>query len=54
MKKNTSPRYFKCPDCNFITIAYKKSSRMTKKGHLKVMWCPFCKDEHNFVQIQTY
>jgi phage FluMu protein Com len=54
MKKHSTARYFKCPDCNLILTAYKKTSRMTKKGHLKNMWCPRCKNEHNFIQIREY
>ena len=54
MKRNSTARYFKCPTCNYITIAYKRSSRLTKIGHLKNLWCPICKDEHNFVQIKEH
>lgn len=52
MKRNVTMRVFKCPYCNFKTIAYKSSARRTKKGHLKNLWCPFCKDEHNFIQVE--
>ena len=54
MKKNMTERIFKCPKCNYRQIAYKKSSRLTKVGHLKNLWCPICKDEHNFVQISKW
>lgn len=55
MKKMcVTERRFKCPDCGYIATAYKKSSRETKTGHLKVMYCPFCKDTHNFIQMSRY
>ena len=54
MKRNVTERRFKCPTCGYIATAYKKSSRRTSTAHLKVMWCPFCKDEHNFSQISKY
>ena len=54
MKRNMTERIFKCPKCNYRQIAYKKSSRLTKIGHLKNLWCPICKDEHNFVQISKW
>jgi transposase-like protein len=53
-KQNITERRFKCPTCNFVATAYKKSSRRTSKDHLKKMWCPFCKTEHNFVQLSKW
>lgn len=54
MKRNVSERRFKCPKCGFIATAYKKSSRRTPEKHLKNLWCPFCKAEHNFIQLSRY
>lgn len=54
MRKNTTRRTFKCDKCGYVAIAYKKSSRRTSVGHLKNMYCPFCKDTHNFIQISDY
>lgn len=53
-KRNVSERRFKCPNCGYIAVAYKNSGKMTAKNHKKNMWCPFCKDEHNFIQISYY
>ena len=53
-KQNITERRFKCPTCNFVATAYKKSSRRTSKDHLKKMWCPFCKTERNFVQLSKW
>ena len=49
---NVTRRVFKCPDCGNQAVAYKKSSRRTKEGHLKKLWCWKCKEEKNFVQIR--
>lgn len=54
MKRRTSERRFKCPNCNYILTAYKKSSRMTSKGHPKKLYCPFCKNTHNFIQLSKW
>lgn len=54
MKRMTTERRFKCPSCNYIATAYKKSSRMTSKEHLKKLYCPFCKDTHNFIQLSKW
>ena len=54
MKKTTTERRFKCPTCGYVATAYKKSSRMTSKEHLKNLYCPFCKDTHNFVQLSKW
>lgn len=54
MRKNVTERRFKCPKCGYIATAYKKSSRRTAASHPKFMWCPFCKTEHNFVQLGKY
>ena len=43
-----------CPICKNTLTAYKRSSRVTSKGHIKNMWCPFCKKEQQFVQLSKY
>ena len=53
-RKKLVERRFKCPDCGYITIAYKKASLKTPRGHLKNLWCPRCKNEHNFIQISEW
>ena len=54
MKKTTNERRFKCPTCGYVLTAYKKASRMTSKGHPKKLYCPFCKDTHNFIQLSKW
>lgn len=53
-KQSVTERRFKCPTCNFVATAYKKSSRRTSKDHIKTMWCPFCKKEKDFKQLSQY
>ena len=53
-KKSVTERRFKCPKCGYVATTFKKSSRRSSEGHLKIMWCPFCKDEHNFIQLNRY
>lgn len=54
MRKNTTERCFKCPKCNSVIIAYKKSSRRTAPNHIKTMYCYKCKDVEDFVQLKYY
>lgn len=43
-------RIFQC-ECGHVLYATKKLSGMTKNGHLKNMYCPYCKVENNKVQV---
>ena len=55
MKKRTvHERIFECPDCQNKMTAWKKDSRRTAIGHIKDMYCPYCKAEKKFVQISNY
>lgn len=45
-------RVFCCPDCNKRMYAPKNLRHMTKPGHKKVMWCPWCKENKNFEQVE--
>lgn len=51
-KRNVTERRFKCPECKAIMTAYKSSARRTAEGHIKHMWCPWCKKEQPFVQYR--
>lgn len=50
--KNTTQRRFKCPECLTIQTAPKSSSRMTAVGHIKTMYCPWCKKTQDFTQVR--
>lgn len=45
-----SERMFQCPECKNTVTAYKSSNRLTPDGHIKTMYCPFCKEQRDFVQ----
>lgn len=49
---HATERRFECPICKEKVTAYKKSSRRTKVGHIKHMWCYKCKAIQGFVQIK--
>lgn len=51
-KRNVTERRFKCSECGAIMTAYKSSARRTADGHIKTMWCPWCKAEKQFVQYR--
>ena len=52
-KRGVYERYFQCPTCKHTYIAYKSSSKRTAEGHIKTMWCSFCKKQQQMVQY-TY
>ena len=54
MRKHTTQRTFKCPNCDTIMIAYKKSNKLTKLNHIKHMYCYKCKQTTGFIQISNY
>lgn len=53
-KTKVTQRWFKCPGCNTIQAAFKNNARKTSEGHIKDMWCPWCKKEQKFVQIRYH
>ena len=46
-------RQFICPNCLKIVTAAKKANQKTKVGHIKHMWCPYCKSYQGFIQQET-
>ena len=52
-QRNYYIRTFRCPVCLNVMYATKPSYTMTKKGHEKKIWCPFCKMEINMEQIDS-
>lgn len=51
MKKRAfEMRLFRCPECERTIKAAKTKGRMTAAGHIKTMYCPFCKEERDFIQ----
>lgn len=53
-KQPMTERWFKCPDCGSVFRAFKSSAKRTSAGHVKDMYCPWCKKEEKMVQIRYY
>lgn len=51
-RKEIYIRTFRCPDCGHEMYASKRSSHKTKIGHLKRLWCPWCKAMKNMEQVE--
>nr|DAI27723.1 MAG TPA: Transcription initiation factor IIE, alpha FINGER, Transcription [Caudoviricetes sp.] len=45
-------RVFVCPECGNTSYASKKAGRMTTPGHIKDLWCPYCKKFQKMTQIE--
>lgn len=43
-------RNFICPNCLKTVTVSKKANRITAAGHIKHMWCPYCKTTQGFIQ----
>jgi rubredoxin len=46
-------RLFQCPVCGFYLNAA-KAIRITPIQHIKTMWCPMCREEHDFIQVDEW
>lgn len=44
--------YCICPNCNNRFPIPRKSAHARAKKHLKKIWCPFCKEENNMMEIR--
>lgn len=51
-KRNMTERRFKCSGCGSIQTAYKSSAIRTASGHIKTMYCIYCKQNKDFIQIK--
>ena len=52
-RKSRNPpqvRLFQCPSCGRFVPATKMKSR-TVIGHIKTMYCFFCREEQDFIQV---
>lgn len=44
-------RVFECTQCHKKMYAAKGSGIKTSKGHIKMMFCPYCHCDQNLIQI---
>jgi transcription elongation factor Elf1 len=42
-------RWFGCPECGAVVTATK--GQKTPAGHIKTMYCPICKTDRRFMQV---
>lgn len=42
-----------CPDCGNIFPIPRKKYRQRERGHIKTLWCPFCKREQDMQEIRS-
>lgn len=43
-----------CASCGTTTSVWRITGRNHKIGHLKVIWCPTCEAERNFIELPEY
>lgn len=43
---------FICPDCGKTFPLMRNHAGHREKGHIKDLWCPYCKDEKKFKEIR--
>ena len=53
-KKNYVIRIFRCPECHKTMSAAKRTNKMTGKGHVKTMYCPFYKEVRDYEKTNTF
>jgi len=41
---------FTCPECGQVITLPRKSSKKRKRGHIKDLYCPTCKEVRKFVE----
>jgi len=44
--------YFKCPECEKLFPLPRPRSKRREKGHVKDLWCPFCKKEVKTIEYR--
>lgn len=54
-RRNFTMSDFYCTNCSEYIVSLPRPIRKQReKGHLKEMWCPFCKAEHNCCEIKPF
>lgn len=43
LNKELFDEEYKCEQCNYVRLIYRKTNKRKKKGHKKSMYCPICK-----------
>ena len=43
---------FVCPVCNKTFPIMRNHGKQREKGHIKDIWCPYCRQERKFLEIR--
>lgn len=49
-RNNMYTSYLTCEKCEKIFPIMRSKGYMRERGHIKDMWCPFCKEESKFIE----
>lgn len=49
-RRNYTISYCICPECSCNFPIPRKKNQYREKGHIKDIWCPFCKKINKFVE----
>lgn len=44
---------FICPECENTLCLMRNRGEQRERGHIKDMWCPFCKEERKFIELKA-
>ncbi len=53
-RKNSTVSRFFCTQCGKAQFLMRKQSLQKEKGHLKKLYCPFCKNHCNHYEVREY
>mgnify|MGYP007056213182 CR=1 FL=1 len=46
--------YYRCDNCQNDVTVPRQTGRRRENGHVKDMWCPWCKVESKFIELGRY
>ena len=46
--------YYRCNCCNGEVTVPRQKGRRRGEGHIKDLWCPYCKAAEKFVEVGMY
>lgn len=51
-RRYTTISNFICPDCSNVIPLPRSHGNQREKGHIKTLYCPFCKSEKDFKEMK--
>lgn len=51
-KQKASSTILLCPECKKRFKIWRKTSKQKKKGHVKHMFCPYCRQTVGFIELK--